>query len=88
MSEPTPLRANPVSAYLAGLAESSRPLMRTNLETIACLVSGGWVSAMELAWWRLRYEHTSLIHSTLAASYAPATANLMLSAASPGPASA
>ena len=80
MAEPTPIRANPVSAYLAGLAESSRRPMRTNLETIARLVSGGRVSAMELAWWRLRYEHTSLIRSTLAEAYAPATANLMLSA--------
>ncbi len=80
VAEPLPIRANPVSAYLAGLAESSRRPMRTNLETIARLVSGGRVSATELAWWELRYEHTSLIRSTLAASYAPATANLMLSA--------
>ncbi|MBA2712690.1 MAG: hypothetical protein H0U55_03925 [Rubrobacteraceae bacterium] len=48
--EPMPVRANPVSAYLAGLAESSRRPMRTNLETIARLVSGNRVSAMELAW--------------------------------------
>lgn len=80
VADPTPLRANPVSAYLAGLAESSRRPMRTNLETIARLVSGGRVSAMELAWWKLRYEHTSLIRSTLAEAYAPDTANLMLSA--------
>ena len=80
VADSTPIRANPVSAYLAGLAESSRRPMRTNLETIARLVSGGRVPAMELAWWELRYEHTSLIRSTLAASYAPATANLMLSA--------
>lgn len=80
VADPMPVRANPVSAYLAGLAESSRRPMRTNLETVARLVSGGRVSAMELAWWELRYEHTSLIRSTLAASYAPATANLMLSA--------
>ena len=80
VAEPLPVRANPVSAYLAGLAESSRRPMRTNLETIARLISGGRVSATDLAWWNLRYEHTSLIRSTLAAVYAPATANLMLSA--------
>ncbi len=80
VAEPLPIQANPVSAYLAGLAESSRRPMRTNLETIARLVSGGRISALELAWWRLRYEHTSLIRSTLAEAYAPATANLMLSA--------
>ncbi len=77
---PLPIDENPVSAYLAGLAESSRRPMRTNLETIARLVSGGRASAMELAWWRLRYQHTSLIRSALAENYAPATANLMLSA--------
>ena len=80
VERPLPLDENPVSAYLAGLAESSRRPMRTNLEKIARLVSGGRASAMELAWWRLRYQHTSLIRSALAESYAPATANLMLSA--------
>ena len=75
-----PIDQNPVSAYLAGLAESSRRPMRTNLETVAYFVSGGRASAMELAWWRLRYQHMTLIRSTLAETYAPATANLMLSA--------
>ena len=37
VADSTPTRANPVSAYLAGLAESSRRPMRTNLETIARL---------------------------------------------------
>lgn len=71
---------NPVSAYLASLSESSRRPMRTSLETVARFVSGGRAAAMELAWWRLRYQHTTLIRSTLAERYAPATANLMLSA--------
>ena len=71
---------NPVSAYLASLAQSSRRPMRTNLETVAYFVSGGRAGAMDLAWWKLRYQHTTLIRSTLAATYAPATANLMLSA--------
>ena len=79
-AEPTPVWDNPVSAYLAGLADSSRRPIRANCETVARLVSGGRVAATELAWWNLRYEHTSLIRSTLAASYAPATANLMFSA--------
>lgn len=71
---------NPVSAYLAGLSESSRRPMRTSLENIAHFVSGGRAAAMELAWWNLRFQHTTLIRSTLAETYAPATANLMLSA--------
>jgi integrase len=75
-----PIDENPVSAYLAGLAESSRRPMRTNLETVAHFVSGGRATATELAWWRLRYQHMALIRSTLAETYAPATANLMLSA--------
>ncbi len=80
LSRCPPIDEHPVSAYLAGLAESSRRPMRTNLETVAHFVSGGRASAMELAWWRLRYQHTTLIRSTLAETYAPATANLMLSA--------
>lgn len=72
--------ANPVSVYLASLSESSRRPMRTSLEKIAHFVSGGRASAMELAWWNLRFGHTNLIRSTLAETYAPATANLMLSA--------
>lgn len=75
-----PVEENPVSAYLAGLAESSRRPMRANLETIAHFVSGGRAKAMELAWWKLRYQHMMLVRSTLAETYAPATANLMLSA--------
>lgn len=75
-----PIDENPVSAYLAGLAESSRRPMRTNLETVAHFVSGGRANAMELAWWKLRYQHTTLIRSTLAETYSPDTANLMLSA--------
>jgi integrase len=80
LSQRLPIDENPVSAYLAGLSESSRRPMRTNLETVARFVSGGRASAMELAWWRLRYQHTTLIRSTVAETYAPATANLMLSA--------
>lgn len=80
LSQRLPIDEHPVSAYLAGLAESSRRPMRTNLEIIAHFVSGGRASAMELAWWRLRYQHATLIRSTLAEAYAPATANLMLAA--------
>lgn len=80
IAERLPIDENPVSAYLAGLAQSSRRPMRTNLETVAWFVSGGRASAVDLAWWKLRYQHTTLIRSTLAATYAPATANLMLSA--------
>lgn len=81
IAEKLPLDENPVSAYLASLAQSSRRPMRTNLETVAYFLSGGKASAMDLAWWHLRYQHTTLIRSTLAATYAPATANLMLAAA-------
>lgn len=79
-AEVVPASESPVSAYLSTLSPSSRRPMRTSLETIASFVSGGRATAMELAWWRLRYQHTSLVRSTLAELYAPATANLMLSA--------
>ena len=54
--------------------------MRASLENIASFVSGGEADAAGLAWHRLRYQHTALIRATLAETYAPATANKMLSA--------
>ncbi|MGI8650147.1 MAG: tyrosine-type recombinase/integrase [Rubrobacter sp.] len=54
--------------------------MRGSLELLARFVSGGRAGATNLAWWRLRYQHTALIQKALAASYAPSTANKVLTA--------
>ena len=54
--------------------------MRASLETIARLASAGEVGALDFPWWLLRYQHAEAIRGRLADSYAPATANKMLSA--------
>lgn len=71
---------NPVLAYLARLSPGSRRAMRGSLETIARTASAGEVGALEFPWWLLRYQHAEAIRGKLAESYAPATANKMLSA--------
>lgn len=75
-----PAERHPAFVYLAGLAPGSRRTMRSALEKIAELISGGRAGASDLAWWRLRYQHAALIRSALADHYAPATASKMLSA--------
>lgn len=71
---------HPVLVYLASLSEGSRRTIRDSLEKIAGIISRGEVGALNVAWHELRYQHTAYIRSQLAAAYAPATANKMLSA--------
>jgi site-specific recombinase XerD len=80
VSERLPRDGHPVLVYLAALAPGSRRTMRGSLESIARFVSGGEAGAEELAWHRLRYQHTAAIRSALSGAYSPATANKMLSA--------
>jgi site-specific recombinase XerD len=75
-----PRDEDPVLAYLARLAPGSRRTMRASLETLARLASAGQVGALDFPWWLLRYQHAEAIRGRLAESYAPATANKMLSA--------
>lgn len=78
--EALPHDQNPALIYIGSLSEGSRRTMRGSLELLARFVSGGSAGAANLAWWRLRYQHTALIQKTLAASYAPSTANKVLTA--------
>ena len=71
---------HPALVYLASLSEGSRRTMRASLEKIARLVSADQADAATVPWHELRYQHTAAIRSELAESYAPATANKMLSA--------
>lgn len=75
-----PADQNPTLIYIGSLGEGSRRTMRGSLELLARFVSGGRAGATNLAWWRLRYQHTALIQKALAASYAPSTANKVLTA--------
>lgn len=73
-----PLAQHPAAVYLARLTSAnSRRTMRAALDTIAALDGK---DAFTLEWARLRYPHTAAIRARLAADYAPATANKLLSA--------
>ena len=73
-----PLSQNPAAVYLARLtSDLSKRTMRAALDKIAALDGQ---DAFTLHWAALRYQHTLAIRAHLAASYAPATANKLLSA--------
>jgi site-specific recombinase XerD len=77
----SPLDHNPAAVYLARLTSTkSRRTQKGALEAIARLVSGGQQGILEFGWAGLRYQHTAAIRSKLAGSYAPSTANRMISA--------
>src|SRR5690554_5464078 len=72
---------HPAAVYLAGLSPNSRRTMRGALDTIARLGLGSEdVTAWDVPWHRLRFQHTQAIRSALAGRYAHTTANRMLSA--------
>lgn len=84
---------NPVSSYLGRLSEGSRRTMRSALEEISWIASGGALPAHEFPWWLLRVHHTERIRAALVrgegrpgragkgpGGRAPATVNRMLSA--------
>ena len=74
----TPLSQNPAVVYLARLTSAlSKRTMRAALDKIAALDGQ---DAFTLHWAALRYQHTLAIRARLAADYAPATANKLLSA--------
>lgn len=78
--ETLPLDQNPAAVYLATLKKSSRRPQKCALDTIAGILSGGTVDCFNLAWSKLRYQHTALVRSQLMDRYAPATANRILCA--------
>jgi site-specific recombinase XerD len=73
------LDQNAAAVYLAGLAESSRRPMGEALAIVAELLTGQRDLAA-VDWPGLRFQHVQLIRSQLAARYAPATCNRILSA--------
>ena len=73
-----PLSQNAAAVYLARLtSDLSKRTMRAALDKIADLDGQ---DAFTLNWAALRYQHTLAIRAHLATSYAPATANKLLSA--------
>ncbi len=80
-TSPRPADQNPAAVYVAHLAPGpGQTTMRQALQTIAGMLTSGRCDASTLEWGALRYQHTAAIRAALAAKYAPATANKMLSA--------
>lgn len=77
-SPPTP-RFSPVEAYLSRLAPSSRHTMAKLLRRLVEML-GSPTPAEAFSWSQLDYARTIALRQTLAVRYAPATANLALSA--------
>ena len=71
---------HPARAYLASLAQGSRPAMRGSLQVIAELLTSGRCSWETMPWHMLRVQHTQGIRSELADRYAASTSNKMLAA--------
>ncbi len=72
---------HPVAVYLAGLSVGSRRTMLGALDTVAQLGLGSEsATAWDVPWHRLRFQHTQVVRSALAETYAHTTANRMLSA--------
>lgn len=71
---------HPAAVYIMSLAPGSRRTMKEALNTIAEILTSGRDDAVSLNWAGLRYQHTAAVREELAAKYAPATANKMLSA--------
>lgn len=70
---------DPVLVYLASLSQGSRRTVASSLDIVAGFLSGGSQSAASLDWPSLGYQHVAAVRSALAESYAPSTANKILS---------
>ena len=75
-----PLERNPAAVYLMSLSASGRRTQKTALDAIARMLAGEEAAALTCNWAAVRYPHAAAIRTRLAETYAPATANKMLSA--------
>src|SRR5947208_8687397 len=80
LARTVPPDQQPARVYLARLAEGSRRTMRTALDTLAALLTGGRCDAEALDWSRLRYQHTAALRAVLLERFQAATANKHLAA--------
>lgn len=78
LSSPLPLDQNAAAVYIASLP--ARSGQRTQAQALRVVASILNLSPDSLNWGALRYQHTAMIRSQLMQSYAPASANKILSA--------
>lgn len=71
---------NPVVAYLATLAESSRVTMSRSLHLLARMLAGPDADPLCLPWHQVRHEHVAALRGALSDRFAPATANRHIAA--------
>ena len=74
------LADHPAALYLARLAPSSRQTLACVLGGVARTLSAGRHTLWTLPWHQVRYPQMAALRSHLAQAYAPATANLYLTA--------
>ena len=79
LASPLPLTLHPAAVYLSGLGAGSQRTIRYSLNTIASVLTSGECDAYTLDWSKLRYHHTAAVRVALMHTYAPVTANKMLS---------
>lgn len=79
-SRSLPLDQNPAAVYIASLGGPRSTGGRTQLQALRAIARTMNMELEQVDWASLRYQHTAAIRAKLAASYAPATANKMLSA--------
>jgi site-specific recombinase XerD len=78
LSSPLPLDQNAAAVYIASLpAKTGQRTQAQALRVVASILN---TEPNTLNWGALRYQHTAMIRSQLSQSYAPATANKILSA--------
>lgn len=75
-----PLDQNAAALYLSNLAPTGRRTQHQALNTVAGMLSGGTLTALELDWSRVRYAHVAAVRSRLIETYKPATVNKFLAA--------
>lgn len=80
LASPLPLTRHPAAVYISGLGVGSQRTIRYSLNKIAALLTQGECDAYTIDWSKLRYHHTAAVRVALIQSYAPVTANKMLSA--------
>jgi integrase len=70
---------SPARVYIMSLAPSSRRTQWSALRTVANLIDATYGDPDTFPWWCLTYGMTQAVRSELAARYAPATANRLIS---------
>jgi len=76
-AEVVPADQHPAAVYIRSLSDGSQRTMKAALENIARIFG---VSAEQLDWTKIRYQHVQAIRATLVETYAPATANRHMAA--------